>query len=116
MEETDVDVYLPRFTFDTKYFMTEDLAEMGMPTAFTGNADFSGITGTRELYIDKVIHQAFIEVNEEGTEAAAATGVSLRLTAAPPGELFRADHPFIFLIRDLDTGLILFMGRVSDPS
>jgi serpin B len=116
MEESDVEVYLPRFTFDTKYFMMEDLAEMGMPTAFTGDADFSGITGTRELYIDKVIHQAFIEVNEKGTEASAATGVSVRLTAALPDELFRADHPFVFLIRDLDTGLILFMGRVSDPS
>jgi serpin B len=116
MEESDVEVYLPRFTFDTKYFMMEDLAEMGMPTAFTGDADFSGITGTRELYIDKVIHQAFIDVNEKGTEAAAATGVSVRLTAALPDELFRADHPFVFLIRDLDTGLILFMGRVSEPS
>ncbi len=116
MEENDVNVYLPRFTFDTKYFMMEDLAEMGIPTAFTGDADFSGITGTRELYIDKVIHQAFIEVNEKGTEATAATGVSVRLTAALPGELFRANHPFIFLIRDLDTGLIIFMGRVTDPS
>jgi serpin B len=116
MEETDVDVYLPRFTFDTKYFMMEDLAEMGMQTAFTDDADFSGITGTRELYIDKVIHQAFIEVNEKGTEAAAATGVSVRLTSALPGELFRVDHPFIFLICDWDTGVIMFMGRVSDPS
>ena len=116
MEETDVDVYLPRFTFDTKYFMTEDLAEMGMPTAFTSEADFSGMTGTKELYIDMVIHQAFIEVNEKGTEAAAATGVAMRLSAALPGEVFRADHPFIFLIRDLDTGVIMFMGRVSDPS
>ncbi len=116
MEEAEVDVQLPRFSFETKYFMSEDLAEMGMPTAFTGDEDFSGMTGTRELYIDLVIHQAFIEVNEQGTEAAAATGVSMRLTAAPPGELFRADHPFVFLIRDVDTGLVMFMGRVSDPS
>jgi serpin B len=89
---------------------------MGMPTAFTGDADFSGMTGTRELYIDLVIHQAFIEVNEQGTEAAAATGVSMRLTAAPAGEVFRADRPFVFLIRDVETGLVMFMGRVSDPS
>jgi len=116
MEGTTVNVYLPRFTFETKYFMMEDLAEMGMPTAFTDAADFSGMTGNRELFIDKVIHQAFIEVNEEGTEAAAATGVSMRLSAAMPGEVFRADHPFIFLIRDVDTGVILFMGRVTDPS
>ena len=116
MEEAEVDVYLPRFSFETKYFMAEDLAEMGMPMAFTGEADFSGMTGTRGLYIDMVIHQAFIEVNEEGTEAAAATGVSMRLTAAPPGEVFRADRPFVFLIRDVETGLVMFMGRVSDPS
>jgi len=116
MEGAAVNVYLPRFTFETKYFMMEDLAEMGMPTAFTDAADFSGMTGNRELFIDKVIHQAYIEVNEEGTEAAAATGVSMRLSAAMPGEVFRADHPFIFLIRDMDTGVILFMGRVTDPS
>lgn len=116
MEGTAVNVYLPRFTFETKYFMMEDLAEMGMPTAFTDAADFSGMTGNRELFIDKVIHQAYIEVNEEGTEAAAATGVSMRLSAAMPGEVFRADHPFIFLIRDMDTGVILFMGRMTDPS
>jgi len=116
MEGAAVNVYLPRFTFETKYFMMEDLAEMGMPTAFTDAADFSGMTGNRELFIDKVIHQAFIEVNEEGTEAAAATGVSMKLSAAMPEEVFRADRPFIFLIRDMDTGLILFMGRVTDPS
>ena len=116
MEGAAVNVYLPRFTFETKYFMMEDLAEMGMPTAFTDAADFSGMTGNRELFIDKVIHQAYIEVNEKGTEAAAATGVSMRLSAAMPGEVFRADHPFIFLIRDMDTGVILFMGRVTDPS
>lgn len=116
MEGTAVNVYLPRFTFETKYFMMEDLAEMGMPTAFTDAADFSGMTGNRELFIDKVIHQAYIEVNEEGTEAAAATGVSMRLSAAVPEEVFLADHPFIFLIRNMDTGVILFMGRMTDPS
>ncbi|OGD58994.1 hypothetical protein A3K78_10835 [Candidatus Bathyarchaeota archaeon RBG_13_52_12] len=115
MEETEVDVYLPRFTFETKYFMMEDLAGMGMPTAFTGEADFSGMTGTQELYIDMVVHQAFIEVNEAGTEAAAATGVSMRLTSAGPGEVFRAERPFVFLIRDADTGVMMFMGRVSSP-
>jgi serpin B len=117
MEATDVNVQLPRFTFETKYFMMDDLAEMGMPTAFTGAADFSGMNAEDQLYIDMVIHQAFIEVNEKGTEAAAATGVSMRLSAAaPPQTIFNADHPFVFLIRDVDTGLIMFMGRVSDPS
>ncbi len=117
MEATDVNVQLPRFTFETKYFMMEDLAEMGMPTAFTGAADFSGMNAEDQLFIDMVIHQAFIEVNEKGTEAAAATGVSIKLSAAaPPHKTFRADHPFMFLIRDVDTGLIMFMGRVTDPS
>ncbi len=116
MEGAAVNVYLPRFTFETKYFMMEDLAEMGMPTAFTDAADFSGMNAEDQLFIDKVIHQAFIEVNEKGTEAAAATGVSIALTAAPITEVFRADHPFIFLIRDMDTGVTLFMGRVADPS
>ena len=116
MEGAAVNVYLPRFTFETKYFMMEDLAEMGMPTAFTGAADFSGMNAEDRLFIDLVIHQAFIEVNEKGTEAAAATGVSMKLSAAMPEEVFRADHPFVFLIRDMDTGVILFMGRVTDPS
>jgi serpin B len=116
MEGTAVNVYLPRFTFETKYFMKEDLAEMGMPKAFTDAADFSGMNAEDQLFIDKVIHQAFIEVNEKGTEAAAATGVSVKLTAAAPEETFRADRPFVFFIRDMDTGVIMFMGRVTDPS
>jgi serpin B len=115
MEETLVNVFLPRFKFETKYFMKDDLMEMGMPTAFSSSADFSGIVEAGGLFIDKVIHQAFIEVNEEGTEAAAATGVSM-IESAPIVETFRADHPFIFLIRDRITGTILFMGRVMDPS
>jgi serpin B len=116
MEGAAVNVYLPRFTFETKYFMMEDLAEMGMPTAFTDAADFSGMNAEDQLFIDKVIHQAFIEVNEKGTEAAAATGVSIALSAAIQEEVFLADHPFVFLIRDVDTGVIMFMGRVTDPS
>jgi serpin B len=117
MKETSVDVYLPRFRFETKYFMRKDLIEMGMPTAFTPSANFTGITEVIPLFIDKVIHQAFIEVNEEGTEAAAATGVVMkRSSATPPSEVFRADHPFIFIIQDRVTGVILFMGRVMTPS
>jgi serpin B len=118
--EQRVDIYIPRFKFETKYFMVETLSGMGMPTAFTiGAADFSGMDGTRELFIGNVIHQAFVEVNEEGTEAAAATAVVMYLTAMPEEPVipvFRADHPFIFLIQQRDTGNILFMGRVSDPS
>lgn len=108
-----VDVWFPKFSLETKYFLPETLAAMGMPTAFTGAADFSGMDGTRGLFISDVIHQAFVEVNEEGTEAAAATAVIV--PKAGLTTQFRADHPFLFLIRDDETGAILFMGRVVAP-
>jgi serpin B len=111
-------VYFPKFTMETKYSLPPTLSEMGMPTAFTGSADFSGMDGTKSLYIGDVIHQAFVEVNEEGTEAAAATAVIIMKSSAPleePVPVFRADHPFIFIIQDDETGLILFMGRVMHP-
>jgi serpin B len=114
LEQTKLKVFLPRYKLETRYDMGRDLAEMGMPTAFSGGADFSGISNGG-LYISQVIHQAYVDVNEKGTEAAAATGVVM-LSAAPMLEEFRADHPFIFVIRDRGTGLILFMGRVVDPS
>jgi serpin B len=118
LREQRVDVFMPKFTFDTKYSMNETLANMGMPTAFTYSADFSGMDGTQDLYIQKVIHQAFVDVNEEGTEAAAATGVSVGLKSAMPQQtpIFRADHPFVFIIQDKENGNILFLGRVSNPS
>ncbi|MCK5027185.1 MAG: serpin family protein [Candidatus Pacebacteria bacterium] len=119
LREQRVDVFIPRFKFETKYFMAETLKEMGMPTAFSGSADFSGMTGKRDLFISAVIHQAFVEVNEEGTEAAAATAVVMELTSAAepaPIPTFRADHPFVFIIQEKGTGSILFIGRVSDPS
>jgi len=116
LHETNVGVYMPKFKFETKYFMKEDLKEMGMPTAFNQNtADFSGMTGNRDLFISKVIHQAFVEVNEEGTEAAAATAVVMAKSAAFKSDIFRADHPFIFIIQQKATGNILFMGRVVNP-
>lgn len=112
-----VDVFVPKFKFETKYFMAEVLSNMGMPTAFSRAADFSGMDGTTELFIQNVIHQAFVEVNEEGTEAAAATAVLMEtLSARPRIPVFRADHPFIFIIQKSETGNILFLGRVSDPS
>ena len=111
-----VNIYIPKFKFETKYFMKNTLSNLGMPTAFTNSADFSGMTGKKDLIIDQVIHQAFIEVNEEGTEAAAATGIGMMLTSMPPPTpIFKADHPFIFIIQQKDTGNILFMGRVSNP-
>jgi serpin B len=113
-------IYFPKFTLETKYSLPETLGSMGMPTAFTGNADFSGMDGTKDLLISDVIHQAFVAVNEEGTEAAAATAVVMKLAAAPGGAdpvpVFRADHPFLFLIQDNETGSILFMGRVMNPT
>lgn len=119
-EKQQVKVYVPKFTFNTKYSLNDTLSKMGMPTAFSDKADFSGLNGTKNLSIQSVIHQAFVAVDEEGTEAAAATGVSIGETAIAPTEnpipIFKADHPFIFIIQDEDNGNILFLGRVSDPS
>jgi len=125
LEEQRVKVYIPKFKFETKYFMADDLKAMGMPLAFSDSADFSGMTATgkKDLKIDEAIHQAFVEVNEEGTEAAAATAVVMIPPGAAPGPhkepkipIFRADHPFIFLIQKKSTGDILFIGRVVNPN
>lgn len=114
-----VAVYLPKFKFETYYFMDEYLKEMGMPIAFSDNANFSGIDGTRNLTISQVIHKTFVEVAEYGTEAAAATAVIIKDGALPTDKeypkLFKADHPFIFIIQQKDSGNILFLGRVNNP-
>jgi serpin B len=90
---------------------------MGMRDAFSQQADFSGMNGRKDLFISAVIHKAYIDVNEEGTEAAAATGIVVGITAVPPPPpVFRADHPFLFLIRDNNSGSILFLGRVTNPT
>jgi serpin B len=92
---------------------------MGMRAAFTAAADFSGMDGTKSLFISDVIHKAFVDVNEEGTEAAGATAVVMKRTAVRPEDsvpVFRADHPFLFLIQDTGTGNILFIGRVVNPA
>ncbi|MDR1081268.1 MAG: serpin family protein, partial [Deltaproteobacteria bacterium] len=113
-----VDASLPRFSFGwgTESLLAP-LAAMGLAPAFGGEADFSGMTGDRSLKISDVLHRAFVDVTEEGTEAAAASAaiVTRALPAFEPPRKFRADRPFVFLIRDRDTGAILFMGRVSDP-
>jgi serpin B len=91
---------------------------MGMPIAFTGSANFSGISDKRGLAISEVLHKAFVDVSEQGTEAAAATGMTMHATAVhvpEPAVVFRADHPFIFLIRDTRSGVVLFIGRLMDP-
>ena len=118
LSEQQVAVTLPKFKFEARYGLADMLSAMGMPDAFDlPPADFSGITGGKHLYITKVIHQAVIEVNEEGSEAAAATAVIMGTKSAAPRVVeFTADRPFIFLIRHKATGTILFMGRVANPA
>ncbi|MBU1701271.1 MAG: serpin family protein [Candidatus Eisenbacteria bacterium] len=107
----------PRFSMTTEFGLAKKLAAMGMPDAFSDRADFSGMSARGDLFIDAVLHKAFVDVNEEGTEAAAATAVTMRMATAMPERpiIFRADHPFIFMIREKGSGSILFMGRFMKP-
>jgi len=116
LEAGEVALTMPKFEFESDFGLKETLAAMGMPVAFSEDADFSGMTGNRDLFIADVIHKAFVSVDEAGTEAAAATAVVMTLTAAPeiPVEV-TVERPFIFLIRDIETGTILFVGRIVDP-
>jgi serpin B len=111
---------LPKFKMTQQFQLGNTLSAMGMAQAFQkGAADFSGMTGKRDFWISAAIHKAYIDVNEEGTEAAAATGIVMRSMAMQreqPPIIFRADHPFLFVIRDNRSGGILFMGRVNDPT
>jgi serpin B len=108
---------MPRFKVETGASLAALLQGLGMISPFQpGVADFSGMDGTRDLFITNVIHKAFIDVGEKGTEAAAATGVTMGRSAAPAGLAIYADHPFLYFLRDQPTGAILFMGRVLDPS
>jgi serpin B len=114
-----VHVLLPKFKLEKQSGLKQLLQRLGMKRAFSEAADFSGITQAERVMITDALHKAFVEVNEEGTEAAAATGMVVGATSerdpvTPP--LFRADHPFLFLIRDRQTGAILFLGRLDDPS
>ena len=116
----DVIVWLPRFTMESEFELGDVLKAMGMKAAFDGGAaDFSGMTSAEKLAISAVVHKAFVKVDEEGTEAAAATGVVMRATAMPMKprlpKLFRADHPFVFEIMHQRSGAVLFMGRVAKP-
>jgi serpin B len=117
LRRREVRVALPRFEMSAAFRLADVLKAMGMRAAFDPRAaDLSGMDGSRWLYISAVVHQAFVDVNEEGTEAAAATGVVITLKASPkPPPVFRADHPFLFLIRDTHSGSILFLGRMLDP-
>ena len=113
-----VDLYLPRFRLDEKLSLAEVLSGMGMKDLFTeGAADLSGVDGTKELYVSQVLHRAVVDVNEEGTEAAAVTATRMLQLACrmPEPNKFRADHPFLFFIQDKTTKSILFLGRLAKP-
>jgi serpin B len=115
--EDEVEVTLPKFTFTSQTRLKAPLSNLGMPSAFSDNADFSRLTADKAQQLQDVVHQAFVDVNEEGTEAAAAT---FHIFGNAPGPVaqtvyFRADHPFLFTIQDNRTGAILFLGRVANP-
>jgi len=108
---------MPKFEFESEFSLVDTLAAMGMPIAFSGAADFSGMNGTRELSIGDVLHKAFVSVDEAGTEAAAATAVVMELTAVVDEPVpVTVDRPFIFMIRDIATDSVLFVGRVVNPA
>ena len=118
LEEKRVTLTMPKFKFESRFRLSDTLSAMGMADAFSANADFSGISTEPGLSIDQVLHRAFIDVDENGTEAAAATAVIV--VGAAPGKppepvIMTIDRPFIFLIRDIETGTILFLGRVVNP-
>jgi len=113
-----VRVSLPKFRAETEFSLGKALAAMGMRTAFTNSADFSGIDGHGKVKISAVVHKAFVDVSEQGTEAAAATGMAMRSLSVrmpEPAVVFRADHPFLFVIRDTGSEAILFIGRLINP-
>jgi serine protease inhibitor len=117
MGSFEVDLKLPKFKVTAEFMLNDVLIKMGMKDAFSRNkADFTGIASREKLFITAVVHKAFVDVNEAGTEAAAATGVVVGTTSLPQPATFHADHPFVFLIRDNRTGSILFAGRVVDPT
>jgi serpin B len=116
MQEMNMRVFLPKFKTESRFLLNDPLIALGMKDAFDEKlADFSAIMGKKDLYISKVIHKAFVDVNEEGTEAAAATAVVMALKSMPLELVFRADHPFIFAILDKQSGSVLFLGRLMKP-
>ena len=125
LTSTRVALTMPKFEFESDFSLAGTLGEMGMPVAFTPafgpctseTADFSGMTGTCDLFIKDIVHKAFVSVDEAGTEAAAATAVIIGTVSVKPQPIeVIVDRPFVFLIRDIETGAILFIGRIADPS
>jgi len=115
IDPQEVHLTMPKFTYESRFGLKETLAAMGMPAAFSA-ADFSGMDGTRSLFIENVYHKAFVSVDEAGTEAAAATAVVVARAAPTPPKEVTVDRPFVFVIGDIETSAILFVGRVLDPS
>ncbi|MBA7557043.1 hypothetical protein ES705_49772 [subsurface metagenome] len=114
-KRTNFRIFIPKFKFEFKKELKEVLSHLGMGIAFSDLADFSKINPDYDLLISSVKHKTFIEVNEEGTEAAAVTAVTVRTTSIGPSSEFRADHPFIFIIKEKYTGAIMFMGKIAVP-
>lgn len=112
-----MDLYLPKFKMEERYDLRDNLIGMGMRSAFSTNADFSGMSEKDKLMISKVFHKSFVAVDEKGTEAAAATAVIIELTSAHVSHVleFRVDHPFFFFIRHNKSKSILFFGRFCSP-
>jgi serpin B len=118
LTDRNVEVSLPKFRVESAFSLRQALSAMGMRAAFTDQADFSGIDPKRGLAISAAVHKAFVDMSEQGTEAAAATGLAVHATAMrrpEPPVVFRADHPFVFLIRDTRTEVVLFIGRLTNP-
>lgn len=114
LTEQRIEVYLPKINLSTEYSLKGILESMGLYSIFCpGEADFSGIDGTKNLFVDEAIHKAFIKIDEKGTEASAATGIIMPISLPT---IFRANHPFIFLILDKETDIILFMGKIVNPA
>ncbi|CAD7673940.1 unnamed protein product [Nyctereutes procyonoides] len=115
LDRVEVNVHLPKFKLEESYELNSHLAHLGVQDLFTGRADLSGMSGVRDLFISKIVHKSFVEVNEEGTEAAAATAGIATFAMMMHEENFVADHPFIFFIRHNPSSTILFLGRLCSP-
>ncbi len=117
IEDREVVLSMPKFEYESSFGLKKALTDLGMRVSFTPDADFSGMDGKRDLFIHDVLHKAFVSVDEAGTEAAAATAVIVGVTSVPAETIeLKIDRPFIFLIRDIETGTILFVGRVMNPN
>lgn len=116
LQTKSLNLTMPKFNFDSSFSLNDALSALGMPIAFSNDADFSGMTGNKDLTIADVVHKAYVAVDEQGTEAAAATGVVMSAMAVMNQNILTIDQPFIFIIRDIQTGSILFVGRVLNPA